>query len=334
MAPKVMLIYPFTSSHLGLFDDLKTREDVVLLEAGRKPVGKVGTFLRRVHLSHRLNQIISLPFKEIWYRLPPVHLYSDSLESVIIIDGALNQLPESFMRHLLARYPNIRFYVYMINAIGAASPIIRNIKPYILQFPWADIYTFDPEDSAKYNMQYLGFCYYSKQTIETEHQLSEHNDVYFVGGLKGGRDNEILSVYEYLTNHGIKCDFNLMVYGKKVPEGKDGLKYFGKAWHPYKEILRGVSRSDCIVEILQHGQSGPSLRYYEAVCYNKRLLTNNTHIVDFPYYNPEYMQVFQVPEDIDVEWLNASSTISVDYHYKGDFSPNRLIDFFINHAGS
>ena len=330
MPPKVLLIYPFTSAHLGLFDDLAAKDDVVLLEAGKKPAGKLGAFFRRIHFSHRINQIIPLPYKEIWYRLPSVHQYRNSLESIIIIDGALNQLPESYMRRLKTRYPKIRFYVYMINAIDAASPIIQKIRPYILQFPWDGIYTFDPEDAKKYNLQYLGFCYYSKHTIEQEIQKAESFDAYFVGGLKGGRNSEILSVYNYLSEHGVKCDFNLMVYGHEVPEGKEGLKYYGCGWRPYGEVLRGVDRCGCIVEILQHGQSGPSLRYFEAVCYNKRLLTNNPHIVNFPYYNPEYMRVFHSPEDIDIDWLKGASASPVQYNYQGEFSPNTLIDFFMN----
>ena len=71
-------------------------------------------------------------------------------------------------------------------------------------------------------------------------------------------------------------------------------------------------------------QYGPSLRYFEAVCYNKKLLTNNPCVVDLPYYDPRYIQVFNNPSDIDIDWLREDCT--VDYGYKGDFSPNILID--------
>lgn len=142
MEPKILVMYPFTSKHLGLFDDLASRDDVFLLEAGKKSVNKFHAFFRWIHLSRRLNRIIPLPFKEIWYRLPPMHRYIDSLESVIIIDGALNNLPESYMWKLKKKYPKIRFYMYLINSIGAASRDIQNIKQYILHFPWDGIYTF------------------------------------------------------------------------------------------------------------------------------------------------------------------------------------------------
>ena len=93
---------------------------------------------------------------------------------------------------------------------------------------------------------------------------------------------------------------------------------------PYSNVLKNVSESNCILEILQNNQAGPSLRFFEAVFYNKKLLTNNCHIVDFPYYNPQYMKFFKGTDDIDIEWL-LDNSINVEYNYKGDFSPLHML---------
>ena len=331
MNPKTLIIYPYSSRHLGLFADLASRDDVVLHETEKKPVGIVASFFRWIHLSRKLNRFFLLPFKEIWYRLPPVDRYKDSLERVIIIDGALNCLTEPYLRKLKKDYPKIHFYVYLINSFGAASREMEMIKQYILSFPWDGIFTFDPQEAITYNMKYLGFCYYSKHSIETDSEKKpETYDAYFVGGLKGGRDGEILSVFDYLSDHGLKCHFNLLLYGKTIQKKREGLTLRAGGWLPYEQVLREINQCNCIVEILQHGQSGPSLRYFEAVCYNKRLLSNNPHIVDFPYYNPEFMRIFHSPEEIDIDWVKGTSEIPVDYHYQGDFSPNTMIDYFMN----
>lgn len=63
----------------------------------------------------------------------------------------------------------------------------------------------------------------------------------------------------------------------------------------------------------------------EAVCYNKKLLTNNSQTTEYPYYNSEYMKCFKKVEDIDIEWLTDLKP--VNYNYKGDFSPIKLIDY-------
>ncbi len=93
---------------------------------------------------------------------------------------------------------------------------------------------------------------------------------------------------------------------------------------PYRNIIAEVKRSNCLLEVVREFQDDPSYRYYEAVCYNKKLLTNNKRIVNFPFYNPEYIHVFEKPEDIDWDWVKER--IPIDYGYDGRFSPSHLFD--------
>ena len=109
----------------------------------------------------------------------------------------------------------------------------------------------------------------------------------------------------------------------------EGINYILNGVIPYKTVLNNLQNSKCILEILRDKQRGPSLRYFEAVCYNKKLLTNNPAIIDFPYYDERYMRVFSKPEDIDINWIKEDIS-NVDYHYKGDFSPTKLIDYLID----
>ena len=84
------------------------------------------------------------------------------------------------------------------------------------------------------------------------------------------------------------------------------------------------------LEILQEGQNQQSARYFEAVVYNKKLLTTNDRISALPFYNPDYMKVFHTSSDVDIDWLKARDM--VDYGYKGEFSPSgipALIDKYL-----
>ena len=73
----------------------------------------------------------------------------------------------------------------------------------------------------------------------------------------------------------------------------------------------------------QKGQVALTLRPYEAVVYNKKLLTNNKTILSFKYYNPRYMHYFEKIEDIDWNWVARKE--KVNYEYEGDFSPIYLL---------
>ena len=69
---------------------------------------------------------------------------------------------------------------------------------------------------------------------------------------------------------------------------------------------------------------GTTLRALEAVILNKKFLTNNKRIVDLPFYNPKYIQIFDNPEKIDFEFIKREENIN--YHYKEECSPTRLIE--------
>ena len=88
---------------------------------------------------------------------------------------------------------------------------------------------------------------------------------------------------------------------------------------PYEENIAKILESNCILEIVREGFIGFTQRYYEAIVYNRKLLTNNAEIKELPYYDERYMQYFEKPEDIDWDWVKDPE--EVDYCYQGDFSP-------------
>ena len=93
---------------------------------------------------------------------------------------------------------------------------------------------------------------------------------------------------------------------------------------PYEKVISDVKSSNCILEIVQSGQSAQTARYFEAICYNKKLLTNNFSINKFPFYNKKYMKCFQTYDEIDLDWVRTKEEI--DYGYKNEFSPLKILD--------
>lgn len=92
----------------------------------------------------------------------------------------------------------------------------------------------------------------------------------------------------------------------------------------YKNVLKKVANSNCIIEFLQKDQNSQSLRFYEAVVLNKKLLTNNKNITKLPFYNEKYMKIFDKSYQIDFDWIKKRETI--DYNYKNEFSPIWIIN--------
>lgn len=51
----------------------------------------------------------------------------------------------------------------------------------------------------------------------------------------------------------------------------------------YTEVCKYVMESNSVIEILQDGQEGISLRVFESLFFEKKLVTNNRHIVDYDF---------------------------------------------------
>ena len=94
---------------------------------------------------------------------------------------------------------------------------------------------------------------------------------------------------------------------------------------PYAKVLADVLATNCILEILPEGQKAQSLRYLEALCYNKKLLSNNPDLKNIPFYDARYMRSFAHVEDIDWEWVRRKE--EVNYENRPDISSAALLNY-------
>lgn len=330
-----IIVYPESHRHLGLFEDLKNYKNVRLVSIEKKDLhSSILKKIRKLHLSWSINRYVRLPGKQLWYQSVDFSVPEGEEICIIVMDIALRALHVKELNKLFAR-PYVRGVLVLINAMDAGSPGMLEIKPKINRVHWADVYSFDPSDVERYGFRPLGCCYYSMpnakmvlQEYGTDPEIIDC-DAYYMGGLKGGRGYLILSLYRYLKKNGITLNFNLTVRRDQTDRTyADGIHYITGGWIPYHKVLASTLKSNVIIEVLQQGQTGPSLRYYEAICYNKKLLTNNPHVVKFPYYDERYIRIFSDVEDIDIEWIHDKTT--VDYGYKGDFSPTKLLQTVVH----
>jgi len=322
---KVLLIYPPLHVDYGLWDDLKDDERVVLFNLTLKPInGNLLKKIRSLHLSQRINRVITLPFKEIWYDFSIFNKNVKTISKVIVLDLAL---ADSMVLKIVKKCRKKRILpnLFLINTLDSSVRAMKKVKSNMERIEWDHIYSFDKNDTDKYNIHYLSFCYYSLKKLPIINQ--PQNDLFLISTLSPDREDLYMSLYKTLTDKGCKCDFNFCLYSELTPSVPIGV-HLNKKRLPYKDTLFAMLNSRAILEVLRGSQSGPSLRYYEAVCYNKKLLTNNKEIVKFPYYDSRYMRIFSSLSDIDVEWIKKDD--DVDYHYKGDFSPKFLIDFILS----
>lgn len=154
--------------------------------------------------------------------------------------------------------------------------------------------TFDKQDANKYGMKLCNQFFRMEKGFHIE---EEKYDFYFLGFAKN-REKEILQLYDQLS-----CYNNLF---KIVYSNKEAITY--------TENIENIKKSKCLVEIVQSGQEGITLRPLEAISFKKKLISNNEKLTQYDFYHKE--NIFILGKD-DI------STI-------GDFLNSKFVEIDVN----
>lgn len=304
-----------------LFKDFLERDDVFSFYFEKEVSNPFLKAVRKVHLSRKVDHLIKLPFKSIWYDTGVLEKEIDNDSIMLFTTAVLGTIREDFLYELKKKYPHNKMVVLATDSVHAHSWCIQHAAPLMKSFPWDAVISYDLDDCREFGYHFMGYCYYSNIEPDESKKLNE-SDLQYVGAIKndqGRREKLINDIYHKAIRSGVKCDFT--VAGKDTSQITEEIS---KESLTYPEVLNHIQHSKCILELLQEGQKRQTARYFEAVVNNRKLLTNNPNVKDLPFYNPEYMYYFKDVNDIDFEKIKDDT--KVDYHYNGEFSSDHLAE--------
>lgn len=295
-----------------VWSSAESRNDVKIIY---DTIWQYNSFLRRLH---KIHHFMKLPLKGVWIKkyLSEIPLSKKEKNIIFIKDVSIYTVNEKFIKYLQKNF-SAKVILYTFNPIKrkGGKGYIGNVEIEKLK-RWYDlVIVCDPDDASKYKLDLI-LEIYSK--IDFTEAKESKKDLLFVGREKG-REGLIESIYQVLKFYDINVEIDICGKGKERGDGWNYIEYI-----PYGQIIEKVRESNCILEVLQKGQSGMTQRTMEALVYNKKLLTNNKHIVEMPFYNKDYIQVFEKPEDIDVNFI--TERIAVDYGYRDEYSASAFLD--------
>lgn len=319
MKKNYILMYGDLTKNIKWFSDMSELENFSLHYAKLKHYKP--TLLWKI--IRKILKNIKIRNKSKFYEISNIKIKEDEEYYILMVSDTLLIYDENMINEI-NRNKNVHISLLLLNSMDASSESLIKVKDKFKLIDFDFILTFDYNDSIKYNFKYLGLTYYSKP--KDIKQSDKKSDIYFVGRLKGNRTDTLLNAFENFEKNNVRCNFNIQLKNNEIYEEQ---KHFGKINYykkfiPYEEVVAETVSSNCIFEVLQENQFGQSLRYFEAVCFNKKLLTNNPNIKELPFYNEKYMKIFNSVDDIDCEWVKKEETI--DYKYNNEFSPIYLLD--------
>ena len=187
-------------------------------------------------------------------------------EKIIVFDNA--SCTDDVARYIngIINHNHAFLYYFYWNPIFVANSIDylkKNASKFIL-------YSFDKNDSILYNMKY-NTSIYSKYIVLKDNDIEY--DIYFVGHEKGRIDiiNELKKKF---------LIFDLKFYSYIITPENNLPRVSAE------DNLNNISKSKAILDIIQEGQSGITLRVLESIFLNKKLISNNVVLKDYNFYNP------------------------------------------------
>jgi hypothetical protein len=197
-----------------------------------------------------------------------------------------------FSRKLIVRYifghycfnNNSVAIIYQNSPLNNAS-LINALKKYLLNTFFALYYTNPIINIESYNNSIQNYDYvinylgglgtrkngfsmgYKKPYADLKTGIKR--DLVFIGEDKGRLD-ELIRLHDFFYENDLEFFFVILGKEKKI---RKNIIYLDKMI-PYKMVVKLVQESNVILELVQEDQDGNTLRFYESIAYEKKLLTN------------------------------------------------------------
>lgn len=242
-----------------------------------RPVTKLQKKLRSLH--YHLNGD-----KSFWYADWKMRI--KEYNTVILYDSFLGSDVAEFIEK---EAPETRLIVFY------ANPWFNNYYLSDEARRKCEIWSFDLDDCKKYGLKYNHNFFFYNPVLETKTNPNYASDVFFVG--KDKRRLQVLMKLETeIRQEGLKPFFYVKgerrdVFGKKIKYTSQEKAFVQKSNLTYESVLEYNKVTKCILEIMQPGQTGVTLRTVEAMFFNKKLITDNLAIMQYDFYSPKNIYI-------------------------------------------
>lgn len=230
---------------------------------------------------------------------------------ILFADG---RLPVILTYYLKKR--NAKLIIWRWNSVGKIDNAFNQLKKY------GEIWTFDRKDAElngwKLNTQF----YFNGGDLKCGSCLK--NSAFFVGDNKG-REETLEELYSLLTKANVTCDF--WISNKKGDFA--GIKNI-EGFISYENIINEVNRHSILVDLVKDGQTGLTIRVMEALFYNKKLITNNVTIKQFPFYSESNVFVYGYDDTSKLEEFLGRPYAEIPNAIKGLYSLDQWLRNFIS----
>lgn len=238
-----------------------------------------GEFTR--YLSIIYIEKLKLPLSSLWYGSWKYDL--NDFDRIILFDRNFNW---NIINYIRKKNPSCKIIVWYWNPLIGTRRIPKCYRDF------CEEWSFNIEDCNKFGLKYNR--QFSFKEMYQDLRMDKEWDLYFVGSDKG-RAEKLCALRNVAEAMGYKTNFIII---------KDGTSKLSNEIYSkpisYEHNLEYLSKTNSVVEMVQEGQSGLTVRCVEALFMQKKIITNNLDIIYYDFYNPNNIFIIEGHE------INAS----------------------------
>lgn len=192
-------------------------------------------------------------------------------------------------------------------------------------------YAFDPKDID--NMKGIILPTTSFYFDHNLPQVAITNELYFLGSHIENRSDKIKEFGYFSKRNGIKINFQILCHKNYeyvrnyYPDNITVIN--SNEVKTYEENLILSRKSKVLVDFVDCVHNGLSLRTFEAIGYDKKLITTNKEVIKYDFYHPNNIFILEDNYDEIIESLEKPF-IEIDLKTKEKYSFKNWIKYILN----
>lgn len=212
--------------------------------------------LKRIHFGKKIIETLKI---------------NDTQQDIILVIKGDFIDPKSILE--LKKYAKKTFAYFNDNTIRC--PKIIKVIPY-----FDEVFSFEKEDCEKYHLKFATNWIYNLTPEKPENPIEQK--VFNIIS----EDKRISVLSKIATDlESKKISHKLFVYNKKIKKRISSMEYITKPI-PLSEINKHINGSQVLLDINRKNQNGLTFRVFESLGLNKKLITTNSDIQNYDFYNP------------------------------------------------
>ena len=229
----------------------------------------------------------------------------------LIIRGDL--IPEFVINH--ARSISNKMVDFQLDGLSVSSKILDYQKYF------DDIFVFDPDDVKKYPeaaLHFLPNCYFG----EPDFSIPSEIDLLYIGQYLDERNVQLKNLHQYLEEHQLSYTSHTSLYRGRCFEPLHPKVLQHKTSTSYEGNLDFVKKSKIIIDFKRKEHNGLSLRFFEAMQYGKKIITDNVSVKNYEFYHPnnifvtDFVHLDGILEFIQKPYHPLPETLIEQYGFK------------------